>query len=43
VRRHLGEVEDDGRPELDVGLEDPVGTARAQLLQRGFSSASATS
>src|SRR4051794_29669494 len=36
VRRHLGEVEDDGRPELDVGREHPVGVALLQLRQRGL-------
>ena len=36
VRRDLGEVEDDRRPELDVGLDRPVGTPLAQLLQRGL-------
>ena len=36
MRRHLGEVEDDRRPELHVGLEHAVGTALAQLGQRGL-------
>ena len=31
VRRHLGEVEDDRGPELDVGLDRAVGAALAQL------------
>ena len=35
-RRHLGEVEDDGGPELDVRGEHPVGPARVQLLERGL-------
>ena len=33
-RRDLGDVEDDRRPELDVGGEHPVGLARLQLLER---------
>src|SRR3954470_19863814 len=33
-RRHLGQVEDDGRPELDVGRKDAIGLARLQLGER---------
>src|SRR5207248_5640473 len=33
VRGYLGEVEDHGRPELDVGREYPVRAAGVQLLQ----------
>ena len=36
VRGHLGEVEDDRRPELHVGLEHPVGAALLELGQRGL-------
>ena len=36
VGRHLGEVEDDRGPELDVRLEHAVGTALAQLGERGL-------
>ena len=36
LRRHLGEVEHDGRPELDVGGQHAVGLARLQLGQRGL-------
>src|SRR6185503_5686773 len=35
VAGDLGEVEDDGRPELHVGLDRAVGTALAQLLEGG--------
>ena len=33
---HLGEVQDDRGPELDVGLDGPVGTTLTQLGQRGL-------
>jgi hypothetical protein len=36
VRRDLGEVEDDGRPELDVGAQRAVRVARGQLLDGGL-------
>src|SRR4029453_7615600 len=36
VRRDLGEVQDDRGPELDVGLDRPVGTPLAQLLEGGL-------
>jgi hypothetical protein len=36
VRWYLGEVEDDGRPELDVGGQDAIGPAVVQLLERGL-------
>src|SRR3546814_301202 len=35
-RGDLGEVQDDGRPELDVGLQDAVGTTLLELGQRGL-------
>src|SRR2546421_8042640 len=34
VRRHFGQVQDDGRPELHVGRQHTVGLARVQLRQR---------
>ena len=36
VRRHLGVVEHDGRPELDVRRQHAVGLARVQLGERGL-------
>ena len=36
LRRHFGEVEHHGRPELDVGRQHAVGLARLQLGQRGL-------
>ena len=36
VRRDLGEVEDDRRPELDVRRQHAVGLARLELGQRGL-------
>ena len=36
VRGHLGEVQYDGRPELDVRPQRPVGIALGQLLDRGL-------
>src|SRR5512144_3274973 len=36
VRRDLGEVEQHRGPELDVGRDNPLGVARAQLLERGL-------
>ena len=34
MRRNFGEVEHDGRPELDVGRKHPVRTALGELSQR---------
>ena len=36
MRWHLGEVEDDRGPELDVGLDRAIRTALAQLGERGL-------
>jgi hypothetical protein len=35
-RRDVGDVEDDGRPELDIRCEDTVRMASGELLQRGL-------